>query len=305
MRISSIQALCMLLLVFFLQSCDNEVIVPDNDAPNYSEISTILIENYVNRTYIDLIGREPLDSEMVAEVTILRNADLAFSARREMAEKLQTDTSYVFGDSSYRRAYYHRLYNLAKARVIEGASNAEINQEVGILANQVYQDSVNGDWPSYEKNKAELEKYLDILRCDFQYEQGLINIDTVFARMVNNGIYDFINMNTFNFVNATYDNLLYRYPTSAEFDAAYNVVEYNQSDLIFGKSASNKDEYILALVASREFYEGCIIWAYINLLQREPTSLELNKHMQYFYTDKDFQRLQLDIIITDEYAGFD
>ena len=305
MRISSIGALCMLLLVFFFQSCDNEVIVPDNDAPNYSEISTILIENYVNRTYIDLIGREPLDSEMVAEVTILRNADLSFSARRAMAIKLQTDTSYVFGDSSYRRAYYHRMYNLAKARVIEGASDDEINQEANMLRNQVYQDSINGDWPAYEKNQAELQKYLDVLNCDILYEKGLINIDSVFARMVNNGIYDFINMNTFNFVNATYDNLLYRYPTSAEFNAAYNVVENNQSELIFGVSASNKDQYIAALISSREFYEGCIIWAYQTLLQREPNSLELNKHMQYFYGDKNFQELQLDIVITDEYAGFD
>lgn len=303
----SCKKLCLLFLslLALFSSCTEEIIVPDNDAPNYSEISTILIENYVNRVYIDFIGREPIDSEMTLEVTALRNADLDFITRKNMIVKLQTDSSYVFGDSSYRRAYYHRVYNLSKARVIEGASDAEIGQEVGILKNQVYQDSVNGDWPAYHQHKAQLQKLLDILYCDTQYENRLIGIDTVFARMINNDIYDFINMNTFNFINATYDNLLFRYPTSEEFNRAYGVIESNQSELIFGTPASNKDEYVQALIGSTEFYQGCVIWAYQTLLQRDPSAAEVAHHMDDFMASKDFQKVQLEIAITDEYAGFD
>ena len=36
----------------------------------YGEILTIL-ENYVNRCYIDLLGREPLDDEMIEDVQFL------------------------------------------------------------------------------------------------------------------------------------------------------------------------------------------------------------------------------------------
>ncbi len=290
---------------FFFVSCAKETIITNNDAPNYNEVSTLLIENYVNRVYIDFIGREPLDSEMVLEVGKLKAADLAFDARRKMIENLQTDTSFIEGDSSYRRAYYHRMYNLSKARVIEGASNSEINQKMGIIKAQMKQDSINGNWAAYDENKRKVEKYQKVLDCDHEFEQGLIYIDSVFARMINNGIYDFINMNSFNFVNASFDNLLYRFPTGDEFNRAYNVIEYNQTELIFGQGASNKDEYIQAMVASSNFHEGIIMWLYQNLLQRFPNSAETAHHLDYFSQTRDLQEVQVQIAISDEYAGFD
>ena len=35
-------------------------------------------------------------------------------------------------------------------------------------------------------------------------------------------------MNTFNFVNAAFDNLLFRYPTQNEFNNSYFMIEDNQ-----------------------------------------------------------------------------
>lgn len=295
----------MVLSLTLFYSCRKETVVPGNEVPNYSEISTLLIENYVNRIYIDLIGREPLDTEMVAEVAFLRAADLSMEARTSIIEKLQFDTTYVFGDSSYTRAYYKRFYELAKARVIEGASDQEIQEKVSELETQIMRDSINEDWAAYERHQRELKKLTNIFAAEDQYREGTIGIDTVFARLINNDIYDFINMNTFNFVNASFDNLLYRYPTQSEFDRAYDIIENNQSQILFGVSASNKDEYVDVLVGTREFHEGCVIWAYQTLLARFPNSNETFGAMQDFYGSKNFQKVQKDIMITDEYAGFD
>ena len=94
------------------------VIIPNNNAPIYSEIPTILLENYVNRLYIDLIGREPLDDEMSSDVEFLRNNDVTLESRDSLIYKLQFDTNFVTGDSSYKQAYFHRLYEMVKVRLI-------------------------------------------------------------------------------------------------------------------------------------------------------------------------------------------
>jgi hypothetical protein len=117
-------------------------------------------------------------------------------------------------------------------------------------------------------------------------------------------VYDEINMNTFNFVNASFDNLFFRYPTQAEFYAGFNMVEYNQPATVLGQPGQNKDEYVEILINSREFYEGLIVWSYQILLAREPSTAETNELMIDLYQDHDLQKVQRSIMVTDEYAHF-
>ena len=75
-----------------------------------------MLENYVNRLYIDLIGREPLDDEMERDVLYLRDNDVSFGSRDSLILKLQSDTLFIEGDSSYKKAYFHRTYEMLKVR---------------------------------------------------------------------------------------------------------------------------------------------------------------------------------------------
>jgi len=84
----------------------DEVFIPDNEPIGGSYISTLQLENYVNRVFIDLIGREPLDAEMEVEVSLLKEKEISLEARRTLIEKLQQDETEVPGDSTYKRAYY-------------------------------------------------------------------------------------------------------------------------------------------------------------------------------------------------------
>jgi hypothetical protein len=122
--------------------------------------------------------------------------------------------------------------------------------------------------------------------------------------MINNSVYDEINMNTFNFVNASFDNLFFRFPTQAEFYAGFNMIEFNQPQSLLGLSGQNKDEYVNILTNSREFYEGLIVWSYQVLLAREPSTSETNDLMIDLWMDHDLQKVQRAIMITDEYAHF-
>jgi len=142
------------------------------------------------------------------------------------------------------------------------------------------------------------------LNIDEDYRDGKIEIKDVFARLLDNRVYDIINMNTFNFVNASFNDLFGRFPTNEEFIAAFDIIEFDQPGFIFGKAASNKGEFIQILVNSNEFYEGMIRWTYGTLVAREPTSEEVDKGMQSFTISHNLPNLQKSILVTNEYANF-
>ena len=277
-----------LLSLLAFSSCteDELITVTDNQPPTVNNVPAIKIENYVNRIFIDLLGREPLDLELAEEAAALRDADLSIEARRALVTKLQTSTAFIEGDSSYRRAHYQHLYNLGKVRCLEGASDQDIREE---------QQNADGI------DSIRLERVLTAGR-DLQAKS--ITIEQFFGRMIFNKVYDVINMNTFNFVNATFDNLLWRFPTQSEFQAGFNMVEHNQEEFLLGRSGSDKEMYVDIISSSPEMFEGLIIWAYQSLVARRPTTEETIQLLDTFYQDKDFEAVQQAIMITDEYAGF-
>jgi len=297
---------CSLVLLVTVIGCKKDPeLIPDNDAPYYSEVSDVLIENYINRVYIDQIGREPFNTEMASELQTLKAAELSFEAREAMILKLQTNTDFIPGDGSYKQAYFNRLYEQGKARFMEAASNAEIGEVMGPIAGGILPDSLNGNWEGVAERRLQLAKLQAVLDSEEAYFNGEIEMSDMCAAMLNNAVYDEINMNTFNFVNASFDNTFFRFPTDAEFYAGFNMIEYNQPGSLLGKSGQNKSEYVDILVESREFYEGLIVWSYQIMLAREPSAAETNQLMIDFWVDHDLQKVQKAIMITDEYAHFD
>lgn len=294
--------ICFLIVV---SSCKKDILViDDNNPPVYSAIPTVLIENYINRIYIDLIGREPLDSEMLIDVQYLRNNDVSIESRDSLIYKLQFDTLYIEGDESYKLAYFHRIYDMVKVRLIEGASNGDISFYMSNHYADYEVDSVAGNLIEAQKHLLKYYRLSDIIDSELDYYNNIIDIKEMHKRMIYNSIYDQINMNTFNFVNAAFDNLLFRYPTQNEFNNSYFMIEDNQPFTIFGYSGSNKLDFTNLICDSREFYEGIIQWTYLTMLARIPTSIERDFLMNDFYITTDFQKLQRFIMTTDEYAHF-
>ncbi len=276
-------------LCLLIAACSKEnELVPDNDAPVVNNIPRIKIENYVNRVFIDLLGREPIDTEMDREVIALKNAGLSKSARRSLVRQLQTGTSLIEGDSTYQRAYHQYLYNLAKVRCIEGVSDETIAEFI-----------------AGAPTPADEARLLAVISSRQDMENGLITFDQMMGRMIYNMVYDELNMNTFNFVNASFENLLWRFPTDAEFDEGFRMVEFNASAELFGQVGQNKTDYVNILTNSREMFEGLIIWAYRQLLSRQPNTGETTALLEDFYEHRDIRLIQQEIMITDEYANFE
>ena len=296
------------LFIFFLTvtACKKEtIIIEGNKAPDYTGVSDVLIENYVNRVFIDLIGREPLDEEMITEVGILKRDSLSRAARERLIIKLQSDSTPIAGDSSYRKACFQQLYVAAKSRILEGVSSDEINEELGPLYFSLTVDSVEGNFAAVEITRNEIKKLKSLLSAGFAFQTGTIDVNEFYFRVMNNAIYDKINMNTFNLIRASFDNLFFRYPTETEFYTGYNMVETNTSGTLFGKAGQNKDDYLHILTESNAFYEGLIIFAYRTLLARNPNSTETMDLIGDLAITKDYLKVYRSIMITDEYAHFE
>ena len=58
----------MILISLLIAGCtkDEAQIFTDNDAPYYDKVPSVKVRNYVNRLFIDLLGREPLDAKIYA-----------------------------------------------------------------------------------------------------------------------------------------------------------------------------------------------------------------------------------------------
>ncbi|NQX91631.1 MAG: hypothetical protein HRT74_05820 [Flavobacteriales bacterium] len=288
-----------------LSSCKKEeVVYSDNDVPAYNEIPTVLVQNYVNRSYIDLLGREPFDEEMTAEVTLLEDASLSTQSRSNMITRLMTSDESAGADVTYKDVYYNKLYEDMKARFLEGASEGNLAYTYNLYYQLAIADSINGNLTLYVLFNQEAEKVLDVINSQAQLRDSEIEIDEMVRRMLFNAVYDDINMNSFNFINAAFDDLYFRFPTEAEFEASFNIIEYNFPDQLFGTTIQNKPQFVDVMIGNNEFDEGMIQWAYESLLSREATSNEVFELIGNFQDTRDFQRIQRSIMIQDEYAGF-
>ncbi|MEL6636282.1 MAG: hypothetical protein AAFW73_00530 [Bacteroidota bacterium] len=276
------------ILLFTLATCTKEEIitVPNNDSPSINNVPAIRIENYVNRLFIDLLGREPFDEEISSEVGQLKAQELSKAARVALIQKLQTADEFIGGDTSYLRAYHQQMYNLAKVRCLDGAGDQLLR---GFESNAEPSDALR------------LRAVLDS-RLDFQ-EQRIAFADML-GRMIYNNLYDELNMNTFNFVNASFDNLFWRSPTDAEFVAGFKMIEDNQSAILLGEVGQSKTDYVDIVVQSREIHEGMIIWVYQLALARRPSTLETTALLDDFLEHRDIRIIQQEVLSSNEYANF-
>ncbi len=278
--------------------------VPCNEAPDYYGVPTVKVKNYINRIFIDLTGREPLDVEMDSLVILLENNKLNFATRDQIITSLQTDTVPGANGESYKDQYYQRMYELQKARFVEGLPDAEFNQDIGILENGARLDSTYGDMLSYQYKMNQAQLLRNVLESKDDLQNDSIDFAQMCLRMCYNNIYDDINMNSFNYVNAVFDNTFYRFPTQQEFLSSYEMVENSTADILFGQSGSSKFDFISIITRSTEFHDGTVNWVYRSYMAREPNAQEKFHYSNHYATNNDVNYIIKEIVKSDEYANF-
>lgn len=275
-----------ILLTFMLISCTKYEIeeVSGNTAPDEILVTQVMKEAYVNRLYISLTGRKASSSEFDSAMDELgTSADIS---SREAVVNL------VFSTEDYTI----RLYDIARGDYLESLDTAVIRSDY----NQVVFALQTATGPTREyllEAKAEFEALLEI-------PEGLIDhsidVTEMYRRVVNNVYYDDINMGSENFVVATFQNFLFRYPTNVELENGTTMVD-GQPSSVFLKAGNSKEDFIDIFFDTDDYAEGIVINLFRKYLFREPSTEEMYTWTNEFLLNKDFSQIQKSILTSDEY----
>jgi len=295
----------LILSSLIISSCKkDDKFIANNDAPSYYGVPTIKVKNYINRIFIDLTGREPLDIEMDSLVILLESNNLNFATRESIVLSLQTDTTPQTNGDNFKQLFHSNIYELQKARFLEGIPDFSIAQEMGIQYSLAQVDSLNGNLLSYFWRTQQGKIYEDILTSDTALKNGSITFNEMCRRMCYNGLYDIINMNSFNYVNAVFDNMFYRFPTTDEFTASYDMVDADIAGILFAQPGASKYDFSTIAANSTEFNDGMVTWVYRSYMSRFPTTSEIYNYSTHFQSNSDLPFIIRELMKTDEYANF-
>ncbi len=277
-------------IAFSIVSCKKESneYIEGNVAPPDNTIETVTKENYVNKLYISVLGRQATDAEYNAGLAIINKDNLSESNRSELIDV-------VMGNDEY----YHNEYETVREDVLNGidTSNYELYKTIFKNAKMA---TVDPDEIYYYHHFIARINLLQNVFDDLNSET--INFIEVHKRCVYNHFYDEINMGTENFVVSMYQNFLFRYPTTDELDKASTMVDGRES-IVFYELGKSKENFMDIFFASDEYVEGQIRTAFLRFLFREPSVEELVGMAALYKADFDFKKMQKRILMLDEYVG--
>lgn len=279
-----------LLLVVLASGCKkDEIIIEDNTAPPDSTISTLILENYVAKCYISLLGRDPSETEEQTAVELLRNASMSVGSRKEMIDVILSDIE-----------YRDKILEYNSIKLLNAPFDTTEIQTQLFIYNSLLDD------PQYAPFIDLIQDIIDDLETladtPDDFRNGTIGMQEMHRRLVTNDIYDQINMGSFNFVLSLFNNFLFRDPTSEEHDAGITMVDGFVA-VLFYETGNSKEECIDIFLSSDDYFEGQVRELYLRYLFREPTSEEQSYHAIRYRDSGNYDRLQKDILSTDEFAG--
>lgn len=280
-----------LIIAFNFTACEKEtVIVPDNTIPPHNAVSTVQVQNFINKSYIDLIGRKPNSIESDNALTYLFNNDYSNAAKTKIIEDLQASQD-----------YYNWLFQLFKSKYLNAINDGEIQRIKQVLTNLQRQYSP-GD-PLYSFFQIRIDELQDLQDSATDFYNDEIGINEFVARQTLNQIYDDINMGSENFVLACFENMFNRQPTDSELERGTRMVNGNP-EFLFLETGNSKGDFVEIATNAPEFYQGLIVDLHINLLGRNPNSSEIASFLNDFISNQNFKEIQKNIMISEEYASF-
>lgn len=276
------------------ENVHENLIVPVTHGTLPTSISTVELNGYINKLYVDLLGREPLAQELSAAVSNFRGASTTQLAKENIVAQLMLS-----------KECYDQLFIKTANNLLNGTSKLEIAQQ-SVLFQSLYQSSLaNNDPVSANYILSEYNRLSELYYADSLYRLGNLSINQFYARFLNNYFFDQINMGSENFVKACFEGLLHRAATANELAAGKTMVDGFSAATLFGQSGTGKGDFIQIMVYSNDFYEGMIRGTYLTFLLRNPTDAEIHTMQDLLAAhNHDYLYLLKSILSSYNYAGF-
>ncbi len=273
-------------LIFFTLACSRYEIetITGNMPPQEQVVTEAMRESYVNRLYISLAGRKALPLEFEEALEMLgEEADSA--SRHALINSIMS-----------MKSYKTQLFTVARVDYLESVDTALMARD--------YQQALQALQVASGQEKEYLQKLVDrikpLLEVVAQLDSGTIDQIEVHRRIIDNPYYDQINMGTENFVVATFQHFLFRYPTQVELSQASTMVDGFPSSL-FLQAGTGKDDFLDIFLNSDDYFEGQVRTLFNKYLFRDPTTPEMAAYTHRYASGRNYPNLQLSILGSDEY----
>ena len=262
--------------------------IPSNEPPTDNTISSVTIENYITRTYILTLGREPDPTEFSQALTNLTAAKIDSASRRNFL-------SQVFSSNDFRP----HVYEENKINLLNNIDTADFTNWISLFTYLLSDSTYVLQWTFLQY---EVDRLIPLRNAFDEYVNGSIEMIELQRRMCNNYEYDQLNMGSANFVLSTFQNLINRNPTSSEQQSGISIVDGNNA-IIFLQAGSSKNDYLNIITNSSNYYEAQVVLLYQKFLNRLPNTLEMAAGTSKFQSTEDIKTVQYDILSTDEFIG--
>lgn len=277
-------------IVMMLYACTKreDLIIYGNVPPTDNTVSNVYRENYINKTYISVLGRKPTDTEYLSARQKLSSYELKKSDRELFVDEVLAKSE-----------YFRRVYDLARVEYLNNADSTDMQTIIDAFNVLLADTSYQAIWPTIQ---AEQDKLIDLKKTPTDFANGVIDIKGVYKRCINNYIYDQINMGTENFVVSMFQHFMYRYPTLQELEDGKKMVDGFYAYLFY-QEGNTKDDFIRIFFDSDAYYEGRVRDLYKRYIFREPTIMEMKDGTSLYKSTNNYKAIQKLILISDEFVG--
>lgn len=266
-------------------------LIEGNDPPDYSGVTTLQVQNYVSRLYIDLLGEQPPVEVLQEKVDFLQDNELSVESRETLITELMEDEEYTVN-----------IFNYTSVQFLNGVSRAELQDQINLYAYAIELYYDQGKVQFAQVLELEMYKMQLLVEADSSLQAGSITVNEFYRRFCYNSIFDEINMGSTNMVIACFENLFGRYPTNNELIAGVSMVD-GLSVVILQETGNSKADFVEIVTHTDEFYLGRVYEQYQRLLTRQPIPVEEQEGAELLESEG-FQAFQKSILISDEYAAF-
>ncbi len=278
----------LLMLIVACKKKTEEVIIPDNNAAKDTSVNSVLIESYINKSYIALLGRKPTSAEQTNHKATLVNASINITTRTTFIQQLQAIAEYK-----------EHLYAIARAQLLNDVDTNEIEGYKQSNLQQLQDTSKRAYWYVIQQDYDDL---VNLQNIPYQLTNNTLSVQEMYMRCCSNTFYDQINMGTQNFVTSVFDHFMFRYPTQDELQNSKTMVDGASASILFTAGKSKKD-FLTIVMSSNNYYEGQVRDLVKRYFYRAATITELSSLTQQYATSKNYQQLQLTLLISNEYVG--
>jgi len=279
--------ICCAALVFGSCTKTEEKIITGNKPPPDNTIPEVKKANYITKTYIGLLGREPTDAEFNQAKAFLDQGDFSEDSRKNVLD-------IILGND----IFFDREYELATTDLLNGTDTFQINDNVNTLAYLLTLPSYEPQWPLIT---VELNRLLRLKEARVLLRNGTITIKEMQRRCVDNLLYDQINMGSLNFVIATFQHLLLRNPIGYESSEGVKIVD-GFNGILFLKVGDSKNEFLEIFFSSDDYYEGQVKLLFTRFYLRSPDSEETARYAELYKSTGNYTLLLKTLLSNSEFA---